>query len=196
MIKEYDPYTDPHPRNPYTRERVRRYEEWTSLSFSGFSKYEVSTQGRVRLIRTRRTLNPTKNSNGTVYVNLVDDYGRRRSKQLAKLVLTAFVGEHPYSKFTTIIFRDHDSNNAAVYNLLWGRRTDAIYRERAYASRGMNRAVNEGRILERNTGLIFDNANQAAEFFGCNAEHIVHLANRVVVKDYYGEERFEHYFED
>ena len=102
-------------------------EEW-SIIMDYEDLYEVSTRGRVRSVdrftntsRGRRTyrgkvLKQSKNKNGSMFVCL-SRCGERRSHQVARLVLGAFL--YPALDGNIAVHLDGDKSNNNVENLRW-----------------------------------------------------------------------------
>lgn len=69
---------------------LMRDELWKEVP--GFSKYEISTCGRVRNKRTARLVRQSVSSSGYVQVWLYNDFGKPRSEKVHRLVGEAFLG--------------------------------------------------------------------------------------------------------
>lgn len=103
-------------------------EVWRDIS--GFSRYEVSTWGRVRNKRTRyvikvRKLSP-KYKKGYLRVVLYDDQNFKRSVYIHEIVAKAFVPN--YFNYPIVDHVDKNRDNNYVWNLMWS--TKSYFKDR------------------------------------------------------------------
>lgn len=94
-------------------------EIWAVIS--GFSRYEVSTWGRIRNRKTRRLMNvrqlSPKYKRGYLRVVLKGDDGYRRSVYIHEAVAKAFVS-NPFN-YPIVDHVDKDRDNNHPWNLMW-----------------------------------------------------------------------------
>lgn len=84
----------------------------------GFSRYEVSDDGRVRCGSRMLSLNH-RDAGGYVDLMLLDDAGVRRKRKLHNLVLEAFVGPRPSPRHHGAHAPDNTRTNNRLSNLTW-----------------------------------------------------------------------------
>lgn len=136
-------------------------EQW--IIIQGFSRYAVSTHGRVKSIGHDRMLQANVNQRDMPMLFLVDDDGRRHTKLLPRLVAEHFI-PRPEDRFDTPINLNGDRRNCHVANLLWRTRPFAIRFHRQY-----NWDIfhgDETRLLLLDTGEEFDTVRQPVRRFG------------------------------
>lgn len=98
-------------------------EEWRSIP--AFPSYSVSNAGYVRHDRLNRILNPSKNQQGHLKVNLFKD-GDGHTRHVNQLVAKAFLAEATRRDFVSVIHLDGNKTNCSVDNLAWRPRYFAI----------------------------------------------------------------------
>lgn len=98
----------------------RMEEEWKVIPGSG-GRYAVSNLGRVR--GPRGVLQPAKNPNGYMHVNITAD-GHRRTRKIHRLVADAFVSGK--TEGYDVCHIDGDKLNNRSDNLRWGTRSQNI----------------------------------------------------------------------
>lgn len=97
-------------------------EEWRKIK--GFSRYSVSSHGRVRNDMTDRIMVQTSNQFGVVFVGLMRD-GVQMHRSVPLLVATAFL-HRPFGAMDTPINLDGDRRNNNLENLVWRPRWFAV----------------------------------------------------------------------
>lgn len=99
-------------------------EEWRSVpGFEG--RYEVSSLGRVRNVKRRRLLLPSRSTTGYLAVTLFGGSVRKQSFKVHRLVLMAFSGQQD----TRLDVNHLDGNklNNALANLEWCSRSENMH---------------------------------------------------------------------
>ena len=89
-------------------------EEWRAID--GHAKYQVSSLGNVRNVRTERFLTPVPSPKGYLRVDLRKP-GSRTTKQVQQLVASAFI-PNPLNK-PLVDHIDHCVTNNTIMNLRW-----------------------------------------------------------------------------
>lgn len=82
-----------------------------------FPKYEVSTFGNVRNIKTLKILKPYMNGGGYKKVSLMVDNTSQKTMLIHRLVAITFI-PNPENK-STVNHKNHDSLNNNIENLEW-----------------------------------------------------------------------------
>nr|DAM93111.1 MAG TPA: homing endonuclease [Caudoviricetes sp.] len=79
--------------------------------------YEVSSEGRVRNVKTGKILKPKNNRRGYLFVGLYKN-GAVKNRYIHRLVAQAFIPNNDQSK-TLINHKDENPRNNSVANLEW-----------------------------------------------------------------------------
>lgn len=104
-----------------------------------FTKYEVSDQGEIRNIKTKRILKPSKCANGYLQVHLRRD-NKTHFKYVHRLVAEAFLeGEGEVNHL------DGNSSNNSIHNLEWVTHKENI----RHSYKQLNRTPPRGRVIIR-----------------------------------------------
>ena len=96
-------------------------ETWKPVTCTDIVMYEVSSEGRVRNLKTGRILKPYYNTQGYARVDLTsanNDKTKRTRKLVHRLVAQAFIPNNDQSK-TLINHKDENPRNNSVANLEW-----------------------------------------------------------------------------
>lgn len=144
-------------------------ENWVPIQEHG--DYSVSDHGKVRSDRFRRYVALRRNQSGNIYVGLTTD-GVQRNVGVARLVMTAFL-DNPFvdSEFhVTPLHKDGDLSNNYASNLAPRPRWYAIEYQMQFPN---PKASWYGRVIELDSGLIFNNSLEAAVHFGIIDLHIM-----------------------
>ena len=90
-------------------------EVWKDIK--GFEeKYQISTWGRIRNIKTGKIIKPYKNNKGYLKVSLYKN-GEYVKKRVNRLVALAFI-ENPYG-LPMVNHKDGNKENNSITNLEW-----------------------------------------------------------------------------
>jgi hypothetical protein len=98
------------------------------------SRYEVSSHGRVRSLRSRSLLRQQPNHGGYMQVKLICDDGKRRWLKVHVLVLTLFVGPRPSPRHVGAHAPDRRKQNNRLENLRWALPEDNEADKRAHGT--------------------------------------------------------------
>ena len=101
-------------------------EIWKTIPIS--LKYEASTHGRIRRIKTGRILKSHDNGTGYIVINIKGTLGENITRYLHRLVAITFI-ENSDNK-PTVNHIDHDPSNNHVSNLEWSTRQEQIKHSR------------------------------------------------------------------
>lgn len=96
-------------------------ETWKPITCTDNVKYEVSSEGKVRNLKTGRILKPFYNPKGYAKVDLTsasNDKTKKTYKLVHRLVAQAFIPNNDQSK-TIINHKDENPRNNSVANLEW-----------------------------------------------------------------------------
>lgn len=96
-------------------------ETWKPITSTDNVKYEVSSEGKVRILKTGRILKPFYNTKGYARVDLTSAYNdktKRTRKLVHRLVAQAFIPNNDQCK-TLINHKDENPRNNSVANLEW-----------------------------------------------------------------------------
>lgn len=91
-------------------------ERWKVIA--GHDRYEVSDDGRVRNIRTQRTLKARPDLDGYLTVNLVLNGDQKKTRKIHRLVAMSFCGDPP-SPAHQVAHTDGVKTNNHFSNLRW-----------------------------------------------------------------------------
>lgn len=130
-------------------------ETWKPITCTDNVKYEVSSKGKVRNLKTGRILKPFYNTQGYAMVDLTrasSDKAKRTLKLVHRLVAQTFIPNNDQSK-TLINHKDENPRNNSVANLEW-----CTYKYNAnYGTRNERMAKSKSKPilqLDMKTGLI------------------------------------------
>jgi hypothetical protein len=90
-------------------------EEYKKLSMINLSNYEITKEGIIRNIKTKKNLKPVVKTYPSVF--LINDNNERKNFSLHFLVATAFI-KNP-NNYNEINHKDNDRNNYNYLNLEW-----------------------------------------------------------------------------
>ena len=96
-------------------------ETWKPITCTDNVKYEVSSEGNVRILKTGRILKPFYNTSGYATVDLTsanNDKTKKTYKLVHRLVAQAFIPNNDQYK-TLINHKDENPRNNSVANLEW-----------------------------------------------------------------------------
>lgn len=145
-------------------------ERWKSIADIGYPTYEVSTEGRIRNIRTNRVLRFSQLPNGVLKVGLIPEKGMQpRTITVAPTVAHAFLpaaGDH----FNTVININGDRADCRVENLAWRPRWFAIKFNRQLSR---DRPLVETRLIDIDTGRVYANSLDLATAHGLLESDVV-----------------------
>ena len=132
-------------------------ETWKPITCTDNVKYEVSSEGKIRILKTGRILKPFYNTFGYATVDLTsanNDKTKKTLKLVHRLVAQAFIPNNDQSK-TLINHKDENKRNNSVANLEW-----CTYKYNANYGTGIERMA-KGKSkpiqqLDLKTGLIIE----------------------------------------
>lgn len=98
-------------------------EQWREAP--GFPRYQVSSLGKIKAVKTDRILRPSKNQQGHLKVNLMRD-GEIHTRTVNHLIARAFLPEPEREDFISVIHLNGDKSDCSAHNLEWRPRYFAI----------------------------------------------------------------------
>ncbi|AKU68623.1 NUMOD4 domain-containing protein [Prevotella fusca] len=130
-------------------------ETWKPITCTDNVKYEVSSKGNVRNLKTGRILKPFYNTQGYARVDLTsanNDKTKKTRKLVHRLVAQTFIPNNDQSK-TIINHKDENPRNNSVANLEWcTNKYNANYGTRIErVAKGKSKPIQQ---LDMKTGLI------------------------------------------
>lgn len=146
-------------------------ERWFEINH--YPRYEVSSNGRIRNIKTGRVLSPGINTEG-YYVVVLTNLQGQKTKRVHRLVAEAFFDIVDNSA-CVVNHIDGDKRNNFIGNLEFC--TSGENNRHAYQI-GLKQPVrnqvhlNKRKIQIVETGEVFDGINECARITGCNRRHI------------------------
>ncbi len=158
-------------------------EEWKPLRET--DQYEVSTEGRIRNVRTGRILTGTIDGQGRVQVCLTID-GKVGTKIVHRLVAEAYFGDECNGK--DVYHRDRDKTNNNINNLVISTRSDTIKNAYKYGDM-IPHNLKPVRCVE--TGEMFESVSECARQMHISKQSVSRSANNPVSHTKYGL-HFEH----
>jgi hypothetical protein len=128
---------------------IENEEQWEPIQ--GFERYQVSTFGRIKNIKTNKFMKPTKKC-GYMHVCLVNNLGKKCFK-IHRLVMLAFQN-NPENK-PEVNHKDKNKTNNHLYNLEWNTRSENTSHSKSNAIiiTNKNKPVNR---INKNTDEIID----------------------------------------
>lgn len=143
-------------------------EIWKNLKPLGFSKYEISSNGRLRTIATGYIFKVHLNYSGYHQVTIMNDSGDSKNKYIHILVAELFVNGKTEEQ-STVDHIDRNPNNNFYNNLRWvSRSVQSSNRDKWFRSGRMCVQLNEFKEIIK----IWDKIKDAAEFLGVNESNI------------------------
>lgn len=139
-------------------------ELWVPVK--GFSDYEVSSNGRIRNVKTGRILKTTINNRGYVSVCLRKDKVQY-AKRVHRLVAESFYDVD--REDLDVNHLDGDKTNNHVSNLEWCSRSENI---RHAFKTGLKVPSRRKRIRNVETGVVYDSIHECARQMGVDASQI------------------------
>lgn len=141
--------------------------------------YEVSSEGRVRNVKTGKILKPKNNRRGYLFVGLHKN-GAVKNRYIHRLVAQAFIPNNDQSK-TLINHKDENKRNNSVANLEW-----CTYKYNAnYGTRNERVAKSNSKPIQQldmKTGLIiatYPSTTIATRVTGINYDTISRAARGI-----------------
>ena len=136
------------------------------LPVKGFPRYEVSSEGRIRNVKTGRIMKLQDNTRGYKQVCLRDESGQH-IQRVHRVVADAFYdGDHTGRDVNHI---DGNKSNNAVSNLEFCTRSENI--NHAFQT-GLKRPSRQMRIRIIETGVAYDSIRECARAIGGNQSAI------------------------
>ncbi len=151
--------------------KIRVQEKWESLSFLGFSLYQVSNSGNVKNNTTGRILKPEITDDGYLRVYLKHEEGKLKHLYIHRLVAQIFL-PNPDNK-ETVDHQDGDRQNNHVRNLRWathleqGRNKDCSPKEEHNRDRTVYQYDLDGNFIKE-----WNNDREVQDELGINASLI------------------------
>ena len=85
--------------------------------YKNFSKYEIYEDGRIWSKVKNKFLKPSKQKNGYIKVNLIDNEGKKHTERLHKVTFFAVNGLWEYPEGMQINHKDENKENNHINNL-------------------------------------------------------------------------------
>ena len=140
-------------------------EQWKVIT--GFTIYEVSTEGNVRNRNTGKLLVPREDKHGYFKVNLYKN-GKQKTRFIHRLVAIAFI-PNPHN-LPTVNHKNENKHNNHVDNLEWMTQGNNL-RHGTRTERATEKIKKRVRCIELDK--IFDSITQAEQETGCHNANIV-----------------------
>jgi hypothetical protein len=143
-------------------------EVWTWLDFMGFSKYAVSSHGRVLHVEKMNIMNPKIGKNGYKDVHIRDDEGKDKHKRVHILVARAYCGAKKGDNDTVDHIYGDKSNNRAS-DLRWASPSMQAFnrKKRNMQGRLVAQFDSQGKFMK-----IWNKMEDAAKAFGTDTSNI------------------------
>lgn len=135
-------------------------EIWVKIQ--DFPNYSISSEGRVRNDHRKTIVRTSLTQQGGVKVSIGNQY-ERRTLSVKLLVAETFVDGYS-DRFDTPINLDGDLSNNSASNLVWRPRSFAWRYKRQFIN--LPEDVYYGPIVDRDTGIVFENILEAAKTYG------------------------------
>lgn len=133
-------------------------EIWKPLQ--NFPSYDVSTEGRVRNIKSQRILQTSGDTHGYIKVCLHKN-GKQHTVKVARLVAETFLGGQPRMD---VRYKDDNRSNVSLDNLYWSNRKNTIH-DAFY--RGTKRPSRQTPVRILETGEKYESVTACANAIGC-----------------------------
>lgn len=138
-------------------------EVWKDIK--GYSKYQISSYGRVWSKKRQIYLKQYKNNSGYLTVSLSADNGKVKRELIHRLVAIAFL-ENP-NNYPCVNHKDEDKENNHLTNLEW---CDKKYNINYGTCRERIGNSNSKAIRVIETGIIYPSGKACAEALGTSAD--------------------------
>jgi hypothetical protein len=151
---------------------------WREIARS--PRYEVNAQGEIRNTKYNRILTPSKNQEGHLKLNLPNEEGKIKTRQVNHIVAEAFIPEPHRDDFISLIHLDGDKTDCAAPNLQWRPRYFAIRYHLQFTTDIWRE--NHTRIVDTKNGRVYETIQEAAVEHGLVLSEILVAAhNRTFV---------------
>jgi len=146
--------------------------QWAEIE--DFPDYEVSADGEVVSLLTSTVLSHRIHPRTGLHNVALYREGKLFIRSVHRLVAHAFLGEPPYDHCVPV-FLDGNRNNLSYDNLEWRTRSEAI---ELTAEQAKTEPSDPRRVRCLETGVVYDNALEAARDIGGFEKYIILCAQR------------------
>lgn len=153
-------------------------EIWKSLSSLGYSKYMISSHGRLYHIKNSERFLGTVGQERYVRPSLMGDNNKTRSIFMHVLVATMFIPKPSDDPNLTVDHIDKDRSNNKVTNLRWATKSEQkLNRDPKYKNKGIGKRIDQ---LDMNGKLIkiWDSKQSAADSVGITVSAIYYACKK------------------
>jgi len=125
-------------KSEYNERIQNNIEIWVSLSSIGFEKYEISSYGMIRNVKSMRNLNISTNIEGYRIV-VLNNNKKRITKSIHRLLAEIFI-ENEEGK-STVDHKDKNKINNDLKNLRWATQIEQLYNRNKYIKHNIREIV-------------------------------------------------------
>ena len=152
----------------------RKNDMWKTIK--GFSNYSVSDLGDIKNNRKGNFVKPSIGTGNYMYIRLIDDSGKSRTKRLHRIVADAFCTRR--ADATEVNHMDGNKANNRADNLEWVTKSENM--NHAYRT-GLQTVTHKGKVRSvkcLNDGMEFGTISEASEHYGVSKSQIYWCCRR------------------